>query len=365
MPERFRWRWVAPILLYAASAMEIFIMISPFAAYFYSVYTPLLHGLTQFQATAWLSRFFLPHLAKTDSLLFTGLWYLGPILAGIGVIGFIACAVQLYYGKFVRKRLVHTGLYGRVRHPQYLCLAVAGAGFLLMWPRFFILIMYLTMLGLYYLLARHEEEAILQKYGKEGEAYMARIAMFNPFRAPSTAGRWQPPARWKALAVWTIMTTVSLGLAFFMRHAAVKQVHAVRRTAPNVTAISFASRPPERISAITEAVLATPEVQRMLKDWPDETYLVQIATGAGEIRHLMTDLGMKAGAVQAIPFFDREDYVVMSRLLSGDAPAPDPFALDVRLEPILLARPDGSDDRLDVRAFIPEQFYPDFARVMF
>jgi hypothetical protein len=103
----------------------------------------------------------------------------------------------------------------------------------------------------------------------------------------------------------------------------------------------------------------------MLKDWPDETYLVQIATGAGEIRHLMTDLGMKAGAVQAIPFFDREDYVVMSRLLSGDAPAPDPFALDVRLEPILLARPDGSDDRLDVRAFIPEQFYPDFARVMF
>jgi len=38
-----RWPWIAPILLYAASALEMIIMVTPFAAYFYSVYTPLIH----------------------------------------------------------------------------------------------------------------------------------------------------------------------------------------------------------------------------------------------------------------------------------------------------------------------------------
>ena len=52
----------------------------------------------------------------------------GALLALIGIIGFLVCAVQLYYGKFVKKQLVSGGLYGRVRHPQYLCLAVAGLG---------------------------------------------------------------------------------------------------------------------------------------------------------------------------------------------------------------------------------------------
>ncbi len=57
-----RWPWVVPILIYAAATLEMIIMVTPFAAYFYSVYTPLLHGLEASAATAWLPQFFLPHL---------------------------------------------------------------------------------------------------------------------------------------------------------------------------------------------------------------------------------------------------------------------------------------------------------------
>ena len=49
-----RWPWIVPILIYAAATLEMIIMVSPFAAYFYSVYTPLLHGLEASAATAWL-----------------------------------------------------------------------------------------------------------------------------------------------------------------------------------------------------------------------------------------------------------------------------------------------------------------------
>ena len=45
MASSRRWPWIAPILLYAASALEMIIMVTPFAAFFYSVYTPLFHGL--------------------------------------------------------------------------------------------------------------------------------------------------------------------------------------------------------------------------------------------------------------------------------------------------------------------------------
>ena len=195
MSSSLRWPWIAAILVYAVSALEMLIMISPFAAYFYSVYTPVFHGLEGNVLTAWLPQFFLPHFAQTRFRPLGWLEIVGVFLALAGLLGFLACAVQLYYGKFVKKRLVSGGLYGRVRHPQYLCLAVAGAGFLMMWPRFFILASFLMMLGVYYLLARHEEETIRKRYGPATDAYLASVPMFNPFRSPRGASSWQPPPR--------------------------------------------------------------------------------------------------------------------------------------------------------------------------
>ena len=362
--DHFQWHWLPAILIYAVSALEVIIMVTPFAAYFYSVYTPIIHVFTLFESTAWLPQFFIPHLAQSKNQLFLALSYLGPPLAGIGLLGFLACAAQLYYGKFVKRILVNSGLYARVRHPQYLCLSISGLGFLLMWPRFFVLLTFLMMLGLYYLLARHEEEVIRGKYGKESERYMARISMFNPFRAPSRTRGWKPPRRTIALAAWLLLSLVSIGLAFLLRQEATTQLYAVRWESPNVTAISFMPRENDQIISTIQDVLTTEAVQNGLEQAPGISLLMQIATGRMEAEHLLTDLGMKAGAIQLMQLPDFGDYVVVSYMDSPNGRV-DPYALDTRISPLFFVQRRGLSGGLDIRSFVEEQFYPDFYRILF
>jgi hypothetical protein len=50
------------IVLYFIIGLEILIMISPFAGYFYAVFNPFLLETAKYPATKWLSAFFLPHM---------------------------------------------------------------------------------------------------------------------------------------------------------------------------------------------------------------------------------------------------------------------------------------------------------------
>lgn len=357
-----RWPWLAPIIIYAVSALEMIIMVSPFAAYFYSVYTPLFHGLQQNEATAWLPQFFLPHLAQTKLGVFRALNWLGAGLTLLGLIGFLACAVQLYYGKFVKKRLVSGGLYARVRHPQYLCLAVAGLGLLLLWPRFFILATYLMMLGLYYVLARHEEEVIRARYGKATEDYFARVPMLNPFGRPRATGGWQPPSRRRAFATWAAVVVLSLVAAFWLRDVAVGQLYAVR--SPAATALAFRPTAESRIRELMEAVMASEPVRALTGQGRAGALFLQIAASNGQLKHLLVDLGMKEGPRNALELPDSDEFIVVSRVVGREAhTAPDPFAIDTRIEPMFLAYAQAGE--MVLRALPPDDFYPDFARIRF
>lgn len=362
-----RWPWIAPIVIYAVSALEMIIMVSPFAAYFYSVYTPVFHGLERSALTAWLPQFFLPHFAQTRFRPLGWLEIVGVALALVGLLGFLGCAVQLYYGKFVKKRLVSDGLYARVRHPQYLCLAVAGAGFLFMWPRFFILATFLMMLGLYYVLAQHEEETIRKRYGASTDAYLASVPMFNPFRSLRSGASWQPPSRGRAFATWLAVTIGAIGLAFLLRMAAVSQLYAVESEAPRVTALSFKARTDEAIGAIKESVLGTPAVQAELQDHPGETLFLQIADGRFALMHLLLDLGMQAPAREALKVPDQGEFVVVSRVLAraGSDVAPDALAVGTHIEPLFLVEPSGSGAAASSRVLAGGDFYPDFSRIRF
>ena len=142
-------------LFYLLIGLEIVIMISPFAGYFYTGYGPLLNFLYGFKATSWLTGFFLPHavIAKNDLLNFLNA--LGRSLFSFGLIAFLIGAVQIYSSKIRRKGVVSSILYRWVRHPQYLFLAISGLGLLLFWPRFIILILYISMLFVYYILAKN------------------------------------------------------------------------------------------------------------------------------------------------------------------------------------------------------------------
>src|SRR6266852_3456629 len=53
----------AGFLAYLLITLEMLFMVTPFALYYYSVYSPLLAGPFGLPATAWLPAFFLPHLS--------------------------------------------------------------------------------------------------------------------------------------------------------------------------------------------------------------------------------------------------------------------------------------------------------------
>lgn len=372
MNKSRRWPWIAPILIYAASALEMIIMVTPFAAYFYTVYTPLFHGLEQSAATAWLPQFFLPHLAHTKVSLLRGFNWLGALLALVGLIGFLVCAIQLYYGKFIKKKLVSGGLYGRVRHPQYLMLILGGAGFLLLWPRFFILVTYLMMLGLYYILARHEEESIKQRYGSETDDYLARVPMFNPFRSPRQSGNAMPASRPTALTIWLAVAAVSIALAFGLRAIAVSQLYSVTWESqggiPNVTALSFRPMTDDAIELQMNSVLSAQPLQRILQKEPEIPLFMQINNGSSQLRHLLIDLGMTPEALDALDVPQDGFFVVVSRVIARDPDSQKPpgaFSLGARIKPLLLVGPPNSDGRATVDELTSNQFYPDFARILF
>ena len=65
-----------PVLLYCFMGIEIIIMISPFALYFYSVYAPILSFLNASPLLSWSTEFFLPHMVFPDDPLINAISYL-------------------------------------------------------------------------------------------------------------------------------------------------------------------------------------------------------------------------------------------------------------------------------------------------
>jgi protein-S-isoprenylcysteine O-methyltransferase Ste14 len=155
-------------------------MISPFAAYFYSFYSPIIDYLYNSRYTNWMTEFFLPHFVffKNPLMQIVGIIQMLTFFSGIFL--FLYAAIPLYWAKFRRKGIVTRGIYYKLRHPQYLGLGIAGFGLLLYWPRFLILILYVSMLFVYYLLARNEEQRMINQYGESYQEYMKRVPMFLP-----------------------------------------------------------------------------------------------------------------------------------------------------------------------------------------
>ncbi len=176
--------WTVAVF-YLLIAFEFFYMASPFALYFYSVYGPGLSFIGKSPTLSWLSSMFLPHIVvETTSSILNLHNVFGAALAVIGFLAFCIGAGQVYYYKIARKGAVTGGIYNHIRHPQYLSLAVCGFGLLLLWPRYIVLLSFITILYGYFFLARIEEMECVRKFGDVYREYMSRTNMFLPFRAP-------------------------------------------------------------------------------------------------------------------------------------------------------------------------------------
>lgn len=115
--------------------------------------------------------------------------HLSPFhLASYVVIGLGFWAIASAWPVLLRaardKGLATTGLYARVRHPQYLGFLAIMVGFLLQWPTIPTIVMFPILIVVYRRLAMQEERAVAAEFGKEWDAYAGRTPRFIP--------RWNP-----------------------------------------------------------------------------------------------------------------------------------------------------------------------------
>jgi protein-S-isoprenylcysteine O-methyltransferase Ste14 len=76
--------------------------------------------------------------------------------------------------------LATTGLYARIRHPQYIGFIAIMVGFLLQWPTIPTLLMFPILLVVYARLARSEEKDMEKIFGEIYKKYRAKTPAFFP-----------------------------------------------------------------------------------------------------------------------------------------------------------------------------------------
>ncbi len=297
--ETKEWKIVGPwaaFVFYLAIALEVVVMVTPFTVYFYSIYAPVLNWLESNPLTAWLTAFFLPHISYTGDPILTALAYLGPILFALGLIIFFVCAYQVYSAKLLRRGVVSGGLYAWIRHPQYLGLGIAGLGLLLYWPRFIILVLYLSMLVVYYLLARNEEWRMERKFGDAYRNYKSQISMFLPGEPGGKIFAWLTGGSkrkgWALATVYLLVLATGVGLAFGLRSYSKARVPTI--TENGIVAVSLSGLPKGGVQDALRASLESAEVKELAGKYhnrPDHALVAYLVPQEYMMAHLIADLG--------------------------------------------------------------------------
>ncbi len=91
-------------------------------------------------------------------------------------------------------KLVTTGLYGYVRHPQYCALFLLILSLVVQWPALLSWLMAPILIGAYVQLARREEREMVDQFGERYLAYRAITPSFIPSRQSLQRGRISAPA---------------------------------------------------------------------------------------------------------------------------------------------------------------------------
>lgn len=101
------------------------------------------------------------------------------IIIGVGFLMLSAAWNVLYKAQRAGKLAV-TGLYAKVRHPQYIGFVLIMFGFLLQWPTLVTVIMFPILVVMYWRLAIKEERDSKARFGKAWDDYAAHVPAFIP-----------------------------------------------------------------------------------------------------------------------------------------------------------------------------------------
>jgi protein-S-isoprenylcysteine O-methyltransferase Ste14 len=272
------------IVLYFVICLEILIMISPFAGFFYSVFNPFLLETVKYPATRWLSSFFLPHMVVPPDDFLRFVRIMGSVLFVGGILIFLTCAIQVYVNKFLRKGAVSKGLYRCIRHPQYLGLGLTGIGLSILWPRFLVAVLWLIMILIYYFLARDEERRMLKEHPDTYRQYMDGTGMFLPKKLENLVC---PGRAFGKAVLFVVLSAFIIGGAFFLRDYTVR--HLPLWTDTNVVALAILPDDLEKMEHRMGDILNMDEVKARLKS--NDHYLVYFLPPNYIMQGLIADTG--------------------------------------------------------------------------
>lgn len=97
----------------------------------------------------------------------------------------IASAWRVLYQAQRTNTLATTGIYARLRHPQYAGFVIVLFGFLVQWPTILTLAMFPVLVWMYARLARLEEREVRAEFGAVYDSYAQSVPALIPrFRSP-------------------------------------------------------------------------------------------------------------------------------------------------------------------------------------
>ncbi|RPJ79427.1 MAG: isoprenylcysteine carboxylmethyltransferase family protein [Alphaproteobacteria bacterium] len=140
-------------------------------------------------AIGWLFGYTLPEGVLWGHTLvqYIGFWgmYVGIIISLTGVALVISGWNRIHKDYWSKEegqgKLVKTGIYKYIRHPQYTGFFMITFGMMCEWATLPLIILYSLLLVLYYKLAKKEEADIEKEFGKEYVKYKETTKMFIPY----------------------------------------------------------------------------------------------------------------------------------------------------------------------------------------
>jgi protein-S-isoprenylcysteine O-methyltransferase Ste14 len=99
------------------------------------------------------------------------------VIIGIGMLLVIFGWYQIFKAK---GQLVTTGIYARIRHPQYLGFLLITLGLNVQWLTIITLLLWPVLAVLYYRLAKTEDKEVEEKFGEEFRKYKRTVPAFIP-----------------------------------------------------------------------------------------------------------------------------------------------------------------------------------------
>jgi protein-S-isoprenylcysteine O-methyltransferase Ste14 len=120
-------------------------------------------------------------LSRTGVMpLSAGVYLVMTVSTALLILGFTLVALgwkKVYRG---RGELVTTGLYAKLRHPQYLGLIIIVVAFLIMWPTILTFLLAPFLVGRYIVLAKEEDRELETRFGEDFMRYRESVPPFIP-----------------------------------------------------------------------------------------------------------------------------------------------------------------------------------------